>query len=269
MNKRIFIPVGHGGSDPGAVANGLKEAELNLTIAVAMKDFLEPYGYIVKLSRYKNENDDVSEEIRECNAFNPDIAASPHMNAGGGDGFEAIVSAFGNRGKDLARCIEKQVIAIDQNSRGVKTKLGSSGRDYFGIIRETKCPSIILEGAFVDNKKDISQFDERHELIKLGEAYAKGIMDYFKDDAYKKPAKPIKERYIATKAFPCGWHGEKGLKDIKAGFDTEFFGPMFKGQRYYVKCDGKNIYCTTKRCNEKVLKEIKSALGSYFLEYRD
>ena len=41
---RIFIGVGHGGSDPGAVANSLKEKDLNLAIAIAVRDELTRHG---------------------------------------------------------------------------------------------------------------------------------------------------------------------------------------------------------------------------------
>ena len=36
---KVFIGVGHGGSDPGAVANGLRESDLNLSIALSFECF--------------------------------------------------------------------------------------------------------------------------------------------------------------------------------------------------------------------------------------
>ena len=74
--KKVFIGVGHGGSDPGAVANGFKEKDLNLDIALAARDFLLPYDFDVKMSRVKDENDTLEEEIKECNAFDPILALS-------------------------------------------------------------------------------------------------------------------------------------------------------------------------------------------------
>ena len=87
---KVFIGVGHGGSDPGAVANNTKEKDLNLSIALACKDILEKHGVNVRMSRTKDENDPISEEIRECNAFAPDLAIDIHNNAGGGDGAEVF-----------------------------------------------------------------------------------------------------------------------------------------------------------------------------------
>ena len=95
MIKKVFLGVGHGGADPGAVANGLREKDVNLGIALAAKAHLERAGVVVRLSRYRDENDSLAEEIRECNAYNPDLAVDVHNNAGGGDGFEAYCSLAG------------------------------------------------------------------------------------------------------------------------------------------------------------------------------
>ncbi|MGL5087551.1 MAG: N-acetylmuramoyl-L-alanine amidase, partial [Clostridium sp.] len=78
--------------------------------------------------------------------------------------------------KQLALNIEAEVKAIGQNSRGLKTKLGADGRDYFGFIRSINCPSIISEMAFIDNLNDINDFNEEHEIKRYGVAVAKGIL---------------------------------------------------------------------------------------------
>lgn len=174
--KKAFIGVGHGGSDPGAVANGLKEANLNLTAALEVGEILAAHKVNVLLSRYRDEDDDLSEEIRECNAFVPDVAVDMHTNAGGGDGFEVFHTIRGGVGKTLAQNIESEVKAIGQNSRGLKTKVNSAGNDYFGFIRSTNCPAIITEMAFIDNINDIKDFDEVHELKRYALAVAKGIL---------------------------------------------------------------------------------------------
>ena len=176
MAKKVFIGVGHGGSDSGAVANGLKEKDLNLAIALACKSELERHGVTVGISRTKDENDPLSQEIKECNAFNPDYAVEIHNNAGGGDGVEIFHTLKGGKGKVLAQNTLKEIVAIGQNSRGLKTKKNSAGKDYFGWVRETKAPAILIECAFVDNKKDIAIIDTASEQKKMGIAIAKGIL---------------------------------------------------------------------------------------------
>lgn len=173
--SKVFIGVGHGGSDPGAVGY-LIEKEINLKMAQACGSFLVANGVEVLLSRTTDENDPLTEEIKECNAFNPDLAVDVHNNAGGGDGFECYYHYKGGTSKTLAENIEAEVTAIGQNSRGCKTRTGTNGRDYYGFIRETKAPAVICEGVFVDNQADAAQADTDEKCRIFGEAYARGIL---------------------------------------------------------------------------------------------
>ena len=173
--KKVFIGVGHGGSDPGAVGY-LVEKDVNLTMATACRDFLVAYGVDVKMSRTKDEDDTVMQEVAECNAYAPDLAVDVHNNSGGGDGFEVFHTIHGGTGKTLAQNIERHVKAMGQNSRGVKTRQGTSG-DYYAFIRETVAPAVIVEGVFVDTKADAAQADTLAEQQAFGVAYAKGILD--------------------------------------------------------------------------------------------
>lgn len=183
---KIFIGVGHGGFDSGAVGNGLKEKDLNLAIALACADELKRYGITVGMSRTKDENDDINEEIKECNAFNPDYAVDIHNNAGGGDGGEVFYSCTGE-GKALAENINNEIKNIGQNSRGIKTRVNNRGTDYYGFIRSTKCTAVIVECAFVDNKTDIAIIDTAPEQRTMGIAIAKGILKTLGISEVKQP----------------------------------------------------------------------------------
>lgn len=173
---KVFISAGHGGSDPGAVANNTKEKDLNLSIALACRDVLVRHGVEVKMSRTKDENDPLSEEIRECNAYGPDLAVSIHNNAGGGDGAEAFYHYGGGKSKTLAENVLAEIVKVGQNSRGAKTRKNSQGKDYYGFIRETSCPAVIVECAFVDNASDLKILASEGNRQKVGEAIAKGVL---------------------------------------------------------------------------------------------
>lgn len=175
MAKKVFIGVGHGGSDPGAVANGFKEKDLNLTIALACRDELERHGIQVLMSRTEDDNEGLTEKINESNAFVPDLTLDIHNNAGGGDGAEVFYGISG-LGKPLAENILAEFKAIGQNSRGVKTKVNSRGLDGFVFIRNTKAPAVLVECAFIDNTKDLEIIDTEVEQKKFGVAIAKGVL---------------------------------------------------------------------------------------------
>lgn len=175
---KVFIGVGHGGKDPGAVSGGFIEADLNLDIALACQKDLMRHDVAVGISRVKDENDPLYEEIKEANAFKPEVAIEIHLNAGGGDGFE-VYHQNNPKSIELAKAIEKEVLAIGQNSRGLKYS------SYFGWTREVKAPAVLLEGAFIDSK-DREFIDTLEKRQALGVAYAKGVLAYL-GIPYKEP----------------------------------------------------------------------------------
>jgi N-acetylmuramoyl-L-alanine amidase len=174
MSKKVFISVGHGGSDPGASANGLKEKDVNLVISLECAKVLQRHGVDVLMSRTKDEEDKT--KIKECNAFNPELAVDIHNNAGGGDGVEIYHYSKGGLSKTAAQNVINEIIAIGQNSRGLKTKKNAFGGEYYAFIRETKAHAIIVECAFLDNAKDVQIIDTEAEQKVMGVAIAKGIL---------------------------------------------------------------------------------------------
>ena len=171
-----MLVIERGGSDPGAVANNIKEKDLNLSIALACRDELEKHGISVKMSRTKDENDTLSDEIKECNAFFPDLAVDIHNNAGGGDGAEVFYHYGGGKSKTLAENVLSEIVKVGQNSRGAKIRKNANGKDYYGFIRQTSCPAIIIECAFVDNASDLQILATESKRKAMGVAIAKGIL---------------------------------------------------------------------------------------------
>lgn len=223
MSKKVFLGIGHGGSDPGAVKNGVQEKTLNLEIGIACRDVLVTHGVEVLMSRTKDENDTLPEEIAECIAYKPDLAIDIHNNAGGGDGVEVYHSSRDFADDVFAKNVLEEIVAVGQNSRGLKTKLLNDGkRDWFGFIRQINetlgIPSILVECAFVDTA-DVQIVDTPAERKIMGIAIAKGILKTL-GIAYKEPsAKPQVEDKIVY--FRGGKHytsanGNKGY-EVKPG----------------------------------------------------
>ena len=221
--KKVFIGAGHGGKDSGAIGrDGLKEKDLNLSIARACGAALERYGVKVLLSRTKDEADPVDQEVKECNAFAPDLAVDIHNNAGGGDGAEAFHSRVGGLGKTAAENILAEIAALGQRIRGAKTRLNASGSDYYAFIRDTKAHAVIVECAFVDSA-DIALIDTEAERIKVGEAIARGILRTLGivGEAEKTPAEAPKLYRVQVGAYKDKRNADAAVARLKqAGFDA-------------------------------------------------
>ena len=227
MAKKVYLGVGHGGSDPGAVGNGFKEKDLNLTIALACKKELERHKVQVKISRTTDKAVWLEERIAQANAFDADLAADIHINAGGGKGAEVYHSVNGGEGKSLALNIMKEFKAIGQNAHstkpsdyktGAKVRKNSSGADYFGFIRQTKMTAVLVENAFIDNKEDIKLLNTAAKQKALGVAIAKGILKTLEIPYQaEKPTKTSNTIYrIQLGAYSSKSNAEKQLKKVKA-----------------------------------------------------
>lgn len=195
---KVALDPGHGGNDNGA-AKYVTEDKVNLVMGLACRDYLKVHGVEVLMSRTADTANSLTAFCEKANKWGADLAVSIHNNAGGGDGFEAYHHYGGGKGKTLAANIEAEVKKIGQNSRGLKTKIDENGQDYFGFIRLTDMPAVIVEGAFVDNKKDAAQIDIAAEQRAFGYAYARGILKTLgiKDKGY--PPKTTASKPVATK----------------------------------------------------------------------
>ena len=169
---KVFLSAGHGGSDPGAIANGLYEKTINLNTLLECANELTRHGVTVVCSRTTDVDDPVAQEVKEANSSGADLAVSFHANAGGGDGFEAFHHSSNDKGKALAALCEKYVKGLGQNSRGIKRGDGL----YF--IKHTNMTSVLVESFFVDNSVDKRIGDTAEEQKAFGKAYAKAILEY-------------------------------------------------------------------------------------------
>lgn len=86
-NKGIVIDAGHGGSDSGALGNGIVEKELTLKISKYIADRLKQLGANVTLTRDKDETVDPQDRVKRIlNAYGNSkdvLVLSNHINAGG------------------------------------------------------------------------------------------------------------------------------------------------------------------------------------------
>lgn len=170
------------------------------------------------MSRTKDEDDNIIEEVRKCNAYSPDLAVDIHNNAGGGDGGEVFHSYLGGKGKTLAEDILAEIVKVGQNSRGVKIRMNASGKDYYAFIRNTTCPAVIVECAFVDNATDLDILATEGKRQIMGQAIAKGIL---KTLGIEFQAETGTLYRVIAGTYKVKANAEAMLKKIKeAGFDA-------------------------------------------------
>lgn len=172
---KVFINPGHGGSDPGAVENGMTEKDIVLVISKECKKELERHGVEVVMSRDTDETEELYEICQEANSSGSDVFVSIHVNAGGGDGFEIYSYPGSAEGQKLAEKFGNELVSIGQNLRSPYIKDGS----WLYVIKNTTMPAVLCESFFIDNQKDAALANTEEKQKKFGVAYAKAILNYF------------------------------------------------------------------------------------------
>ena len=198
MTKRIVIDAGHGGKDPGAVANNLQEKNITLKLSKYMQDYLEDnYTDVqIRLTRTDDEFIELSERADIANKYDANVFISNHVNAGGGTGFESFVY---NKPSSASIALQN-MLNTEAMIVAKKYGLGSHGEDKkrgnLAVVRETKMPAILTEICFIDCK-DANLLKKDDFLHDMAVAYSRGIAKFL-GLREKKPAVKVAESNINT-----------------------------------------------------------------------
>ncbi|GAF64988.1 N-acetylmuramoyl-L-alanine amidase [Bacillus sp. TS-2] len=174
--KTIVVDPGHGGTDPGAVANGLLEKEIVLDVSLRLKKHLEAAGAKVIMTRSTDVFLRLEDRARIANTSNADAFISVHANAGGGTGIETFWNSTNTSSKSqtLATNLQREMIrATNMRDRGVKT-------GNFHVIRETRIPSALVEVGFVDTISDASKLRSPSYRENVAKGIYNGVVSNFK-----------------------------------------------------------------------------------------
>ena len=94
--KKVVIDAGHGGEDPGTIANGITEKEYTLKISEYIHKRLDEMGIPNEMSRTDDVTLDSNSRPSKIQSFYGDgsdvIVVSNHINAGGEDAYYVVNS---------------------------------------------------------------------------------------------------------------------------------------------------------------------------------
>lgn len=172
---KFYIDPGHGGTDPGAVGNGLREKDLTLQIATRIKDILAGYKDVsTKMSRTGDTFPSLSARTNEANAWGADFFLSVHINAGGGQGYEDFIyTSSSKETKTYQDNIHNEIMKlINMKDRGQKT-------GNLHVLRESKMPAILTENGFIDNTSDASQLKKSAFIEAVAQGHVNGLVKSF------------------------------------------------------------------------------------------
>lgn len=185
----IVIDPGHGGENEGTIAGTEKEKYMTMTTARAMYEELSLYDNV---EVYLTHTEDVDMKLEERAEFaknvNADFLFSIHYNASeyhelfGSEIWVPLNAPFNNYGYQFGYEFLSILKERGLFLRGIKTRVGDKGLDYYGIIRFANArdiPAVILEHCHVDEERDTGFCDSEDDLIQFGKDDATAVAKYF------------------------------------------------------------------------------------------
>jgi N-acetylmuramoyl-L-alanine amidase len=175
---KIFIDLGHGGKDPGAVGYGMQEKVLTLKIALKIRDILQSeYENVeIGMSRTTDVYLTLHERAKLANVWGADFLLSIHINATpSGYGYEDIIfdGTVSQRTVQIQNAINPAVIKeTGWHNRGKKRK-------NLQVLRDSEMSALLTESGFIDNPDDTKLLKDDTFLDKVARGHVNGIAEAF------------------------------------------------------------------------------------------
>ena len=202
--KKVVIDAGHGGDDPGTIANGITEKDYTLKISEYIHNRLDEMGVPNEMSRTSDVTLSASDRPKKIQSFYGNgsdvLVVSNHINAGGGEGAE-IIYALRNNDKFAKKLATEFENAGQSVRKYYQRRLPSNpAKDYYYIMRDTpNNETVIVEYGFADTISDANLI--KNDWEKLAEAVTKAIVEY----AGGKYVAPLGSNYYTVKSGDSLW----------------------------------------------------------------
>lgn len=164
--RKIILSAGHGGTDPGASANGWIERDLAIELRTLIQNELVKLGITPLVDPAQNKLADTLAWLRG-KFSGRDILFDIHWNAGGGTGIECIVPDQASQfERNLSQALVDRIAALTtwkKRAGGVK-KESETPRKKLGWMRPN-AENILIEVCFIDNKLDMAVYQANKQSI--------------------------------------------------------------------------------------------------------
>lgn len=223
--KTVVIDAGHGGKDPGAMGNGIRESEYTLALAKMLGQRLQKQGIKVLYTRETNKYLALDERTAFANSKKADIFISVHVNSSTSKHLNGVETYY----LDIARSDAAELVAARENgvqktetndlqfilsdlTRNVKRK---ESKELAGFVQKTmlqhvkkggfnvkdngvrsapffvlmgaKMPAVLVEVGYLSNSADVARLKNSKYMERVADGVSTGIIGYRKKLASIKP----------------------------------------------------------------------------------
>ena len=173
--KSVVIDAGHGGTDCGAIRNGINEKDITLDVSKRVESMLKKQGYHVTMTRTNDIFVSLEDRVNISESVAPDIFVSIHVNSSTKPEITGVETHYYHQeSMSLAQTVHASIASfIKSNNRGLfKSK--------FYVINHTTSPAILIEIGFISNDNERAQLVSDKRKEDTAKAIVEGINNYFK-----------------------------------------------------------------------------------------
>ncbi len=186
----VIIDAGHGDFDPGCVAaDGTQEKDINLTIALCLRDIFSAHGYKTVMTRTDDttmadygsghaKRTDTLNRAALFDSFADAVTISIHQNSFSDPTQHGTQLFYGVKNDEsplLAECIMQSVVSVLQPDNTRPLKQGTSS---IYILKNVSSPIVLVECGFMTNPDELALLKDREYCKKIAYCIFCGYEDY-------------------------------------------------------------------------------------------
>lgn len=177
IKNKVVLDPGHGGTDYGAIREGINEKDITLDLTQRVASILKSKGYKTAMTRTDDIYIGLQERCDFTETENPEIFVSIHVNSAvATDPYGIETHYYHEPSKELAEVIQKHLIQnIDTKDRGIL-------KSKFYVINHTDVPAVLVETGFLSNPNERAELITEKRKQATAKAIAEGIIEYLKNN---------------------------------------------------------------------------------------
>ena len=170
-----MVDAGHGGKDQGASRSGVLEKNLNLKVALMLRDALKARGFQVYMTRDSDKFVPLPEISNYANSVNPALFVSVHHNASTNPALHGIETYYYTaHSRPFADKVHRKLVnSVSAQDRNVR-------RAMFYVVHHTRAPAILCEVGYVSNSWELGQLQTQERQQRTVNAIAEGVVEYLR-----------------------------------------------------------------------------------------
>lgn len=173
--KTVIVDAGHGGKDPGAQANGVREKDVNLEIARKLASRLQQYGVRAVMTRNSDVFIELDDRAAAAEQYKADILVSIHADSISNTSTSGATVLTGIRASQNSK-LAARLIQSALSEAGIQYRPTRS--QQLRVCDGHSRPAVLVETGFLTNYQEAQNLSNSWYQDKLADAIAKGVADY-------------------------------------------------------------------------------------------